>query len=175
MYLEKRHKQCNLPTKNIRFTLECSINMFEVYHVPDKCVNNDAIWLGRGAFVMGASIVRVRTSTHVLQLWKLRYSDLSVACIAATFGAKSSLKMVDHNHSFLCLITFIRNCIASGMLVFIGVPSFIEMWRKLYYFLFHTAPIDNPIVAATVLTCRLSPICWRNRWSILNRASDSDQ
>ena len=38
--------------------------------------------------------------------------------------------IVGYNHSFRFLMRYHRNCSASGMFVFNGVPSCMEMWRK---------------------------------------------
>ena len=54
-----------------------------------------------------------------------------------------------------------RNCSASDMFVFNGVPSFIDMWCKyIYGFKQRLTNSDNAIVAATVSACRFLPIFW---------------
>ena len=61
-----------------------------------------------------------------------------------------------------------RNSSVNGM--FDGVPHFMEIWHTYIY-----GFSDNAIVAATVLSCRLSSNFWK-RWDfILFTASDSYQ
>ena len=77
---------------------------------------------------------------------------------------------------FRFLMKYNRNCSASGMFVFNGVPSFMEAWRKyMYGFKQRLTNSDNAIIAATASACRLSSNLWK-RWDcILYPASDSYQ
>ena len=72
--------------------------------------------------------------------------------------------IVGYNHSFRIIMKYPRHCSASGMFVFINVPSFKELWRKSIYGF--KQRVDNSLnkVVNTVANSSLLSSRLRKHW-----------